>query len=104
MNNNDIHNIANLYEEGFWDRFKAGTSAIGGGVKNMKMFGGSGYAQGAQQAKSGSLMKSFVSKMLKDIEKFDSDISSYKQNNNSNDIINKVNSIKQVLYKHQNAK
>lgn len=101
MNNKDIENINRLYEEGLWDRFKAGASSIKGGVKNMKILGGSGYAQGAQKAKTNSLMGSFVAKMLKEIQKFESDVSSYKQDKNSNEIIKKINFIKQIIQKYQ---
>jgi hypothetical protein len=101
MNNQDIHNIADLYEEGLWDRMKAGASSIKGGLTNMKMLGGSGYAKGAQEAKTKSLMNSFVSKMMKDIEKFDSDILNYKQSANYQQILTKVDSIRKIIENYQ---
>lgn len=101
MNNQDIHNIADLYEEGLWDRMKAGASSIKGGLKNMKILGGTGYAKGAQQAKNNSLMNSFVSKMMKDIEKFDSDVLNYKQSANYQNILTKVDNIRKIIENYQ---
>jgi hypothetical protein len=101
MNNNDIHNIGNLYEEGLWDRMKAGASSIKGGLTNMKMLGGSGYAKGAQEAKNKSLINSFLSKVIKDIEKFDSDVLNYKQSRNYDTILKKANDMRDIIYKYQ---
>jgi|688.fasta_scaffold1092053_1 hypothetical protein len=101
MNNKDIHNIGNLYEEGLWDRMKAGASSIKGGLTNMKMLGSSGYAKGAQEAKTKSLMNSFISKVIKDIEKFDSDVLNYKQSRNYDTILKKANDMRDIIYKYQ---
>jgi hypothetical protein len=101
MNNQDQINIADLYEEGLWDRMKAGASSIKGGLTNMKMLGGSGYAKGAQEAKTKSLMNSFISKVIKDIEKFNSDVLNYKQSQNYNAILKKANDMRDIIYKYQ---
>jgi hypothetical protein len=101
MNNQDQINIADLYEEGLWDRMKAGASSIKGGLTNMKMLGGSGYAKGAQEAKTKSLMNSFISKVMKDIEKFNSDVLNYKQSQNYNTILKKANDMRDIIYKYQ---
>lgn len=101
MNNQDQINIADLYEEGLWDRMKAGASSIKGGLTNMKMLGGSGYAKGAQEAKTKSLMNSFISKVMKDIEKFNSDVLNYKQSRNYDTILKKANDMRDIIYKYQ---
>jgi hypothetical protein len=101
MNNQDQINIADLYEEGLWDRMKAGASSIKGGLTNMKMLGGSGYAKGAQEAKTKSLMNSFLSKVMKDIEKFNSDVLNYKQSRNYDTILKKANDMRDIIYKYQ---
>jgi hypothetical protein len=101
MNNQDQINIADLYEEGLWDRMKAGASSIKSGLKNTKILGGSGYAKGAQEAKTKSLMNSFISKVMKDIEQFDSDVLNYEQSQNYNTILKKANKIRAIIYKYQ---
>jgi hypothetical protein len=96
----DNLNISDLYEEGLWDRVKAGTSSIAGGLKNVKFLGGTGYAQGAEQAKTKSLMKSFTSKMFLDVQKLEKDLLSYSQTPERQAVEKKVKSIIRILKKY----
>jgi hypothetical protein len=100
MKQDDFKNMADLYEEGLWDRFKAGASSVTGGLKNSKFLGGSGYAQGAEQAKTKSLMKSFIPKMFSDTQKMEKDLLSYSQTPERQAIEKKVKGIIRVLKKH----
>ena len=100
MKQDDLKNISNLYEEGLWDRVKAGTSSIAGGLKNVKFLGGTGYAQGAEQAKTKSLMKSFILKMFTDVQKMEQDLRSYSQTPERQAVEKKIKSIIRILNKY----
>jgi hypothetical protein len=100
MKQDDFKNISDLYEEGLWDRVKAGASSITGGLKNTKLLGGTGYAQGAEQAKTKSLMKSFISKMFADVQKMESDLLSYSQTPETQSVEKKIKSIIRILKKY----
>jgi hypothetical protein len=47
------------------------------------------------------LMNSFISKVIKDIEKFDSDVLNYKQSRNYDTILKKANDMRDIIYKYQ---
>jgi hypothetical protein len=97
MNNRDQRNIAKIYEEGFWDRFKASASGISGGVKGM--MSGQGYAKSAQASKLSSLMRGKLTNILSDIQKLESDMSKYSNDPNAKSISDKVTNIKNLISK-----
>lgn len=95
MNNQDQINIAQLYEEGLWDRMKASASGVSAGVKGF--LGGSGYAKSAQSAKKSSLMRGKISSILQDIQKFENDMGRYKNDQAVAAFSQKIAQIKQIL-------
>jgi hypothetical protein len=100
MKSQDNHNIYNIYEEGVWDRFKAGAASFAGGLGGLKMLGGKGYAHGAQRSKRNSLMNSFIKKMKREIdefEKFANNSKASKKFSDTGDILNKVKEITNIL-------
>lgn len=72
MRNQDIKQIADLYEEGLFDRFKASAAGIGGGLKGL--VAGKGYAKSAQSAKFESLVQNHTKKLLEEIRKFEVEV------------------------------
>jgi hypothetical protein len=100
MKPKDQNNIADLYEEGIWDRMKAGAAGIAGGVGGMKIFGGQGYAQGAQDSKKKSLMKSFTTKMLNDIKTFEADAANFNEPKVSKDLLFKTKKMTNLLTRY----
>jgi len=90
MKKNDQEILAQLYEEGVWDRMKASASGVAGGVKGF--LGGRGYAKSAQASKYNSLMSNSIRSILKDVQKLKSDISKY-PNASISDKIDKIEKI-----------
>jgi len=95
MNNQDQINIAQLYEEGLWDRMKASASGVSAGVKGF--LGGNGYAKSAQSAKHSSLMKGKLSKIMQDIKKFKIDSNKYSSDPDIGSLVDKINRIEQII-------
>lgn len=90
----DNQELGDIYEEGIFDRLKAGVSGISGGVKGF--FGGKGYAKSAQQAKHSSLMRSFLTKISRDISNFESKIYS-KKSQSYQDVSAKLQEMKKII-------
>jgi len=97
MKTEDRENIGTLYEEGVWDRTKAGFAGLKGGLGGMKILGGQGYAKEAQKAKSDSLLKSFIQKMKNDLEVFEKDSLQFRGDRASTQITKKIADIKAAL-------
>lgn len=102
MKNNDRMNLQDLYEEGLMDRVSAQAKGFASGIKGFAS--GKGYGLSKQLAQVDSLMKSAVTKMLKEIQKFEKDAASYPnvhlQQKAQNDIVlNNVQKIKAELQK-----
>lgn len=95
MNINDQLKIAELYEEGFWDRIKASASGIKSGVKGLVT--GQGYAKSNNAAKLNSLMYNKMNDIMKEIEKFESDVSKYSNDPNSQPLYRQVFEIKKII-------
>lgn len=95
MNKQDQINIAQLYEEGLWDRMKASASGVSAGVKGF--LGGNGYAKSAQSAKKSSLMRGKLSSILQDIQKFETDMGRYKNDQAAAAFSQKTTQIKQII-------
>jgi len=95
MKNDDQLKIAELYEEGFWDRFKAGASGIKAGATSL--VSGQGYAKANQSAKLSSLMSGKLASIMSDITKFETDIAKYTKDPNSPQMAQKVSQLKQII-------
>jgi hypothetical protein len=95
MKQNDQEILAQLYEEGVWDRMKASASGVAGGVKGF--LGGNGYAKSAQSAKQSSLMRGKLSSILQDIQKFETDMGRYKNDQAASTFSKKTTQIKRII-------
>lgn len=95
MKKNDQEILAQLYEEGFWDRVKASASGVAGGVKGF--LGGQGYAKSAQSSKLSSLMRGKLASILDDIKKLESDMAKYSKDQAAPPILQKIQKIKSII-------
>jgi len=95
MNKYDQQNMADLYEEGIWDRIKASTSGIVSGVGGALK--GQGYAKTNQAAQLKSLMGGKINELLKDIQNFKKDLIEYYRDPNSKAMKAKAEQLEKIL-------
>ena len=95
MTKYDQRNIADLYEEGLWDRTKASVSGAVSGVGGLLT--GKGYAKTNQATQLKSLMTGKIDAIQKDILACSQDLSRYSNDPNTKTMQTKLTNLQNII-------